>query len=37
MDNIAPNFPIGFQVEQLPEKEIDAECPIRYRIMPRFG
>jgi len=36
MDNIAPNFPIGFLVEQLPENEIDAECPIRYRIMPRF-
>lgn len=36
MKNIAPNFPIGFQVEQLSEAEIDAECPIHYRLKPQL-
>jgi hypothetical protein len=36
IDNIAPNFPIRFQVEQLPDTEIDVECPIRFRLKPLF-
>jgi hypothetical protein len=36
IDNIAPNFPIKFQVEPLPDAEIDVECPIRFRLKPLF-
>jgi len=37
LDNIAPNFQIGFQVEQVAEAEIDPECPIRYALLPRLA
>ncbi|MGA2853285.1 MAG: hypothetical protein ABSE90_04020 [Verrucomicrobiota bacterium] len=37
MDNIGPNLPIGFQVQELAEEQIDAECPIRYRLTPKFA
>ena len=30
-NSITPHFSIGFQVAQLPEQEIDAECPMRHR------
>ncbi|MDR3378270.1 MAG: hypothetical protein P4M10_06255 [Verrucomicrobiae bacterium] len=33
-DNIAPGFQIRFQVEEIPDGKIDAECPIRYRLVP---
>jgi len=34
LDNIAPNFSIGFQVEQLADDKVDPECPIRFRLKP---
>jgi hypothetical protein len=34
LDNIAPDFQIGFEVKLLPENKIDPECPIRYRLQP---
>lgn len=34
LENIAPNFNIRFQVEQLPDAEIDPECPIKLRLKP---
>lgn len=37
LDNIGPNFPIRFQVEQVPDDKVDQECPIRYRLKPVFA
>lgn len=37
LDNIAPNFRIGFEVEPVPDTEIDPECPIRYRLKPKLS
>jgi hypothetical protein len=34
LDNIAPNFSLGFQVEQLADDKIDPECPVRFRLQP---
>ncbi len=34
LDNIAPNFSLGFQVEQLADDRIDPECPVRFRLQP---
>lgn len=37
LDNIAPNFQIGFEVKLVPETEIDPECPVRYRLQPMLN
>jgi hypothetical protein len=34
LENIAPNFQIRFQVEQIADDKVDPECPIRYRLTP---
>lgn len=36
-DNIAPDFPLGFEVVPVQDRDIDPECPVRYRVRPLLG
>jgi len=34
VNNMAPNYSLDFQVEQLADDRTDLECPVRFRLQP---